>query len=301
MPLLEDIQNDAVGSTSDLGSLLRKCKLLASRLGSKPLEDWLVWESNGDPADVEVPDYRVWPIQLKGHFSGPFGSGLRNAPIPAVCVPERYRDRFTLFRCHQSVAGIEQLLKEKTSNNLTVAVGDLALILGTGVYEYSNCLQAWGEFGAGHMVEVLNTVRNRILDFALALGKEEPHAGEPQEIANKIKPAKITQIFNTTVYGGAANLVGSAIDSSVHFDVETNNFPSLESFLRQHGVNQNDIADLSAALQAEPARPSATAFGPRVAQWISRMVQKAASGTWQIGIGAAGELLADAIAKYYGQ
>jgi hypothetical protein len=24
------------------------------------LEDWLVWESNGYPDNVEVPEYRVW-------------------------------------------------------------------------------------------------------------------------------------------------------------------------------------------------------------------------------------------------
>jgi len=74
--LLEEIQNAAVDAQSDLGTLLRKCKLLAARLGSKPLEDWLVWESNGYPDDVRVPDYRVWSLEIKGHFLGPFGSGL---------------------------------------------------------------------------------------------------------------------------------------------------------------------------------------------------------------------------------
>jgi hypothetical protein len=57
MTLLEDIQNAAIDSQSDLGTLLRKCKLLAARLGSQPLEEFLLWESNGYPDDVEVPDY----------------------------------------------------------------------------------------------------------------------------------------------------------------------------------------------------------------------------------------------------
>ena len=59
--ILEDIQNDAVDASKDLSTLLRKCKLLAARLGSQQLEDWLLWESNGYPGDVPVPDYRVWP------------------------------------------------------------------------------------------------------------------------------------------------------------------------------------------------------------------------------------------------
>ena len=87
MSLLEDIQNAAVDSKSDLGTLLRKCKLLAARLGSKPLEDWLLWESNGYPDDIPVPDYRIWRLEVKGHFYGAFGAAFQNAPIPHLCLP----------------------------------------------------------------------------------------------------------------------------------------------------------------------------------------------------------------------
>lgn len=300
MSLLEQIQNEAVDSSSDLGSLLRKCKVLAARLGSSPLEEWLIWESNGYPDDVALPDYRIWSIQLKGHFSGPFGSGLRNAPIPAVCVPEDYRERFTQFHCRQSIAGIEELVKARDTNNLQVSVGDLAVVLGTRVYDGQNCVQAWGEFGAGALVEVLNTVRNRILDFVIAIWKVEPLAGEEQDDKRNLQPGQISQIFNTTVYGGSANLLGSALHSTVTFNVEANNFASLAAALEEHGVSEGDISELKDALDAEPSRPSPTSFGPRVATWISKMIQKAASGVWQIGVGAAGGLLSDAIGKYYG-
>jgi AbiTii len=37
--LLEEIQNSAVDAQIDLATLLRKCKLLAARLGNQPLED----------------------------------------------------------------------------------------------------------------------------------------------------------------------------------------------------------------------------------------------------------------------
>jgi len=55
MTLMDQIQQEAVDSKSDLGALLRKCKVLAARLGSRPLEDWLVRESDGYPQDTEVP------------------------------------------------------------------------------------------------------------------------------------------------------------------------------------------------------------------------------------------------------
>jgi hypothetical protein len=101
MSLLEDIQSAAVDSNSDLGTILRKCKLLAARLGSKTLENWLIYESNGYPLDVEVPDYRIWTHEVKGHFSGPFGSGMRNVPIPLISLPERVRDSYRTINANK--------------------------------------------------------------------------------------------------------------------------------------------------------------------------------------------------------
>ena len=67
MTLIEDIQTAAVDSGTDLAALLRKCKLLAARLGSDSLEEWVQWESDGYPDDAPIPKYRVWAVDLKGH------------------------------------------------------------------------------------------------------------------------------------------------------------------------------------------------------------------------------------------
>ena len=301
MSLIEEIQQEAVDSKSDLGALLRKCKVLAARLRSQPLEDWLIWESNGYPDNVDVPDYRTWPLELKGHFFGPFGSGLENAPIPLLCLPEKVRENYQNYKCRQSIATIEQLLKEDHSGTLNVLTGDLAVRLGTKVYQGQNCVQVWAEFGAGALVEVLNTVRNRILDFSLAIWKEDPDVGSTLSKTGKdIEPAKVTQIFNTTVYGGTANLVGTAGESQITFDVTTNDLSSLESVLRANNVSDQDISELKAALQEDPPAKVKGRFGPRVSAWVSKMVGKACEGGWGISIGAAGKLLADAISRYYG-
>ena len=200
MTLLEDIQEAAVDSKSDLAALLRKCKLLAARLGSQPLENWVLWESNGYPDGIDVPNYRVWPLELKGHFYGPLGSGLRHAPIPILCLPEKSRQYYQRYECRLSIGSIEAILASANGGNIQVSTGDLALLLGTKVYRGSNCLQAWAEFGANNLVELLNTVRNRVLDFAVAVWKESPQAGDSNsEPTANIEAKKVTQIFNTTV------------------------------------------------------------------------------------------------------
>lgn len=301
MTLLEDIQNSAVDANSDLGTLLRKCKLLAARLGSKPLEDWLLWESNGYPDSVSVPEYRIWSLDVMGHFVGPFGSGLRNAPIPIACLPEEVRESYQRYECRQSIASIEATLAAKSEGAVQVSTGDLALVLGQNVYQHQNCLQAWAKFSTNHLVELVNSVRNRILDFALAVWKEQPAAGDSStKVSTTIDSARVTQIFNTTVYGGSANLVGAANHSTIEFNIIEKDFFALERILRENGVDDDDLKELKAALESEEQPIPTKRFGPKVSSWIAKMVKKAAEGSWGVGVGAAGTLLAQVISKYYG-
>ena len=245
MTLLEEIQNAATDTNSDLGTLLRKCKILAARIDSKPLEDWLFWESNGYPENIKVPEYRIWQLEVKGHFSGPFGSGIRNAQIPLAFLPEKSREQYEHYECRQSIASLETILTKTDTGVLQISTGDLSLILGTKVYQNQHCIQAWAEVGTGQLVELLNSVRNRILDFALAVWKEQPTTGEPNgKKTGAVESARIIQIFNTTISGGSANLVGTMNNSTVNFNVTLGDFSSLERLLQEHNVLKDDIGEL---------------------------------------------------------
>jgi hypothetical protein len=92
MSLLRQIQDAAIDSTVDIPSLLRKCKVLAARLGNDDFKRWLDNELSGYSSKDELPEYRVLNVNSKGHFSGAFGSGLRNADIPLMCVPEQLKE-----------------------------------------------------------------------------------------------------------------------------------------------------------------------------------------------------------------
>jgi hypothetical protein len=300
MTLIEQIQQDAVDSKSDLGGLLRKCKVLPARLGSRPLEDWLLWESDGYPEGVEVPSYRILPLQLKGNFAGRLGSGMRNAPVPLVCLPEKARKVLQNYKCRQSIARLEGALKRADENTLIVSTGDLAVALGRRVYAYQSCVQAWAEVSVVQILEILNAVRNRILDFALGVWKEAPTAGdEHDDTTHRIEPGRVTQIFNTTVYGGSANLVGNASNSPITFTVSQNDLASLEGVLRNNGVQDKDVEQLRVAIQRDARPRKGQGLGPRVSSWIGGMVKKAAEGSWAVGVQAASNLLVQAISKYY--
>lgn len=304
MTLLDEIQTATVDANSDLGTILRKCKLLAARLDNEPFKEWLTWEANGYPDGAVVPDYRVWSLQLKGHFSGWGGSGIQNAPIPLALVPKKARESYERYQCRQSVASIEALVgkSKKDGGTMKIDTGDLALVLGQKVYQGQNCVMAWGECAEGRLIEILNSVRNRLLDFTLAIQREAPGVGgSGQDGSGGIKPEKMAQIFNTIVYGGSANLVGTAIDSTMTFNISAKDFQSLERVLEQAGVQTTDLTDLKGALESEDTKNPNEGFGPKVSGWIAKMIQKkTANGSWQIGLGVGGNLSARAISKYYG-
>lgn len=191
------------------------------------------------------------------------------------------------------------MLAANDRSSLGVSTGDLALALGMKVYQHQNCVQAWAEFSPIHLHELLNSVKNKVLDFSLALWKEYPEAGESVVQEDKPKEAVVTHIFNTTVYGGAANLVGSAHHSTIQFGFAPGNFAALREVLLENGVDEADVEELRQAVKTDVPQ-AGKGFGPRVSAWMSKMFGKAASGAWGIGISGAGGLLAQALSKFYG-
>lgn len=299
MSLLEEIRDAAVNSQSDLGEVLRKCKVLAASLGSKPLEDWLIWECNGYPDDVKLPEYRVWKVELIGHFCNRLGEEVPQYHIPNSFIPEQYRDQLTTNYCRSSISAIEKMLTDSSGPQIGAQCNAARSLFDNLIVKMS-CLSLWQDIPSINILELRNTVRNRVLDFVLALWKENPEAGETQSDSAKIESKTVTQIFNTTIHQGSANIVGNAQDSIITQAVEINNWESLENALKEKGIKQEDIDELKEAIESDPIPESSSKFGPLVSGWIGKMVGKAAKGLWDIGVSTAGSLLATAICKYYG-
>ena len=65
-------------------------------------------------------------------------------------------------------------------------------------------------------------------------------------------------------------------------------------------ASEEDAQMLEKAIDQEEEPVTDAGFGPHISDWISRMVAKAASGSWNISVGAAGGLLAQALGKFFG-
>ena len=175
MALLEDIQSSAVGGKSDWAELLRKCTLPAY---SRPLKDWLTWESIGYPENITVPEYRIWPIEIFGDFLGP--TGVQTLPVHVrglTLLSADEKRTCQRYPCRESVAAIESILNTNgLRKKLEVNTQHLALGIGRNLYKGYTCVQSWAEYHPSRLVELLNSVRNRLSGIALAVEKGAPTA-----------------------------------------------------------------------------------------------------------------------------
>lgn len=91
---------------------------------------------------------------------------------------------------------------------------------------------------------------------------------------------------------------GARIDS--HIEVRKGGFEALAKKLSDNNVAQQDIEELKSILESDSPNKEKGIFGDRTNGWISTMIAKSLDGTWQIGVGAAGGLLVEAIKTFYG-
>lgn len=178
---------------------------------------------------------------------------------------------------------------------------DLVVPIANKVYENMVCMQAWKVVSKGQIEGIIDTVRNSLLRFILEIEEMDPDAGESRQEDPKLSPDKVTQTFNNYILGNH-NIVGSgsSLTQSVHQNITQGDFRSLESALKQLGVNEEDLKELSAAIEKDGNRKRTEGFGQNVKVWIESMSQKVISGAWDIALETAPLLLSSAISSYYG-
>lgn len=208
MSLLRDIQEMAVSSESDIATLLRKCKILAVRLGNDDFKNWVDQELNGYPDVSNLPTYRKLRTESVGDFSGPFGSGLKNAPIPPFCVPEEFREKVTYSYLMQPVSAYASLIDKnhERTNAIEKWPSEMVALFGMNVYKNMNCLSAWKIIPYNSLVALIDTIKTRILNFSLEIEIEAPDAGEAPVNKPPIPQDKVSQVFNTYISGNVQNV-----------------------------------------------------------------------------------------------
>jgi len=302
MSLLRDIQNSAVDSNTDVATLLRKCKILAARLGNAKFKEWIDFELNGYPSNAKLPTYRILNTKSFGDFCGPFGEGAKNLPIPPSCLPEEFKEYVTTSYLTAPVSSYAELLSCSDSNPIEQWPADLIASFGQYIYQNKNCLSAWKMIPRNSIAALLDTIKTRVLDFALEIETEAPDAGEAPPNSIPVAQDKVTQIFNTYISGSVQNVAtgSSHVNQNRDVHISVNDFTSLYDFLKSTGVSHDDLIDLEKAVQEDTQEHGKRTNGQRVQQWTINMINKAASGVWDVTTDVATDILSKALASYFG-
>ena len=300
MSLLRDIQEAALDSKVHLPDLLRKCKVLAARLGNQDFKSWVDAELNGYGEKENLPGYRSFRVESQGHFSGFMGSGLNNAPIPLSCIPERFIEMLFMHHSREPVSALADLLSKGSSGSFRVQwPADLVAHVGQDIYENMNCISAWQVIPRGGIVGILDTVRTRILNFVLEIEAEAPDAGESASGVHPVPQERVNQVFHTHIFGNVGNLAAGSegfCQSSVTA-VAQGDFNSLRAYMEKLGVTTSELDDLKHALEADKSKKT---IGERTGQWLGKMISKAASGALDVGTSVASTVLTKALTQYLG-
>lgn len=304
MSLLADIQAEVLSDQSDIAPILLKLRLLAARLGSQPLADWVKHESEGYPAGVEIPDYRILGVSYHGTFSGPFGSGIKNAPISPYLIEKFAGESWTRFEMRQSIAAVDELLSNsKEGGSLRIEAANLILLLQGKIYEDYACNSVVGTISRASLAAIRHAVLNRILELTLEVEKSVPEAASvtlanPGNLSGSAAGVT-TQIAQQIIYGNytAVSAHGNAI---VSISIDTGNKESLSQYLVQSGIPESDAQELAELAASEKPESPDEPMGPKVNEWLLKNLKKAGTGTWKVGLAVATDVIKEALLKYYG-
>jgi hypothetical protein len=223
--LLREIQNDAVNSNVKVSDLLRKCKVLAYRLSNEDFKTWVDSELNGYELLDGIPSYRIFNnVTSKGHFSGAFGSGLRNADIPSNCFPKEFRESLTTVSLAAPIAEIESLVMGSSKKGKLLQQpwdANFVAMFSNKVYEHMVCVQAWKVIPSTKLEGIVDIVKTKILNFVLEIEVINPEAGEAKLNSNPIPQEKVSQIFNINISGNVGNLASGNSKSNIHQSINT--------------------------------------------------------------------------------
>ncbi len=273
MGLLDDVIKGAAGDEK-ITRLLRSLEVIASRGGLLALGDWVSHELAGYPPDAVLPEYRgPFDAVVLGIFSGPFGSGLKNALIPSANFPEFMRDQlFTLSYPHP-VVELEQFARagddlrvvwdanEVAITNTLIRQGEITLYPGMGLME------AWRVLTQAQLAGVIDGVRSRVLKLALEMERIAPEAGEKGATFPPAAASMIVNILNSSGTNVALGNVGPSVTQSAELGVTPGDWTSLMQALVELGVPGGELNALRDAIAEDGG-----VEGDRTRSWVGRMM-----------------------------
>jgi len=180
MDILTQIKDEILDDSVSLSSILRKARILASELQSEELAGWVKHELGGYPNENSLPDYRWIKTSVVGTWTNGFyslsGRGIQLSKIDDEDLVKHLTE-FTVFEGIQKIIENTKLQKNEHFLVQPDVIAYVNLKVGENGYGYS---QLFYTVRPSDFLQILESIRNRLLEFILLLGERwEPQNAPP--------------------------------------------------------------------------------------------------------------------------
>lgn len=287
---------------------LFKTQVFASRIGNAPLYEWVTKELNGFNRSDEIPEYRIAKASPIGTISDGYNY-QQNTILPVSVFGDKIAKNLIKFKIDIGVKALEDTSTGKYGDIILKPLGaDFCAMLTREAQKNGAEIQILEARILVHIGEFINStskIRAKFLDLILKLEQQYPEIDEKIEknsIDRNELNKSITHIMTQINIhsSGEGNIVTSGNHNTITATININkgDISAFKEELLKHKVNLDDVNEISDIVVIE--NPEKSQFGPKVKDWLSKMVNKSIDGSWEIGLATAGGLLVELLKKYYG-
>ena len=224
---------------------------------------------------------------------------MRGKPLPLGALDQKYRDFLEPTHFAEGIAAYDININSKKGVLAIPWRPDLIAINQTKFYAGWVLSSAWQEIPISLFPSIIDTVKSRILRFALEIREA---LGVVDDEPKKLPPAKVEAAVNTFIFGGN-NVINSQVAQPLSQQGDTTiiqgDFGSLSKALEALGIGENDIADLKKATDHDYAQKE-PGLGKKTNAWLKKLGVKMGGAGWTVGTAAGVEIVKELIMKYLG-
>ncbi len=279
--LIEEIQRNALDENVPIDSLLRRVKLAAGKLQLNDLDKWVDQELNGYSG--ELPPYR----QVSGQVSAwnPY-----HGWIPVHIGHSELDDAISSAPIRESISSLQDLVDNKTGSPLHFPVPS-GIVADLNKIMSGQTARMVVQLPRGHIVNILGTVRNMALDWAVKMeqqGVRGENLSFGKEEKNHARKA-MTEINIGNIENFAGNLGSGNKSGDIHTDVQISKsvlelaekLRAALPALQQEGVDGKKLEKQIKAAEAEAKskKPNRESLAKRLASIRDILVGAAGSLT----------------------
>ncbi|WP_125561427.1 hypothetical protein [Pseudoalteromonas rubra] len=244
--LVLELQRDALNNKIDISNLVRKALVVSRKLEIKEVESWLNQELNGyTVSEDSLPKYRELNGTLKVY------NPMRGL-IPFRIANSELTHELSYRRVPHSIAELETYSQSNESG--TILLNYPTEVRDSLMRVMELPMEPYLEIGIGQVIALIDSLRNKILDWALELEKKgvkgegmtfsshEKHAAEnvTYKITNNIGSMENSQLQQASDCS-QQSLQFETSDKHIAEFIET-----LKLSINQLNLNESDTKELNA-------------------------------------------------------